>query len=268
MNETEAQIVEFKPSEVAVIRRKATDVAGACREIVMKTASALQGRKYVRVEGWQSIAAMFGATPSIELVESVEGGVRAVARIDLPDGRQVRAEGFVGDDEKTWSGRPMYARRAMAQTRAISRVCRSAFAFVVVLIDENLSTTPAEEMDGVDSGAVIEAPPKGVEGLRARVAAATNSTQPPAPARSPPRQRRLDVEQAANSSAPATHDRSFAFGFGRDKGVPLSSLAVGSLKWYRQCLENELADATKAQYHEKTRGQLAAVVAEEQYRQG
>jgi hypothetical protein len=34
----------------------------------------------------------------------------------------------------------------MAQTRAISRVCRSAFAFVVVLIDSDLSTTPAEEI--------------------------------------------------------------------------------------------------------------------------
>jgi hypothetical protein len=34
----------------------------------------------------------------------------------------------------------------MAQTRAISRVCRSAFAHVVVLIDKELSTTPAEEV--------------------------------------------------------------------------------------------------------------------------
>jgi RNase H-fold protein (predicted Holliday junction resolvase) len=35
----------------------------------------------------------------------------------------------------------------MAQTRAISRVCRSAFAHCVVLIDADLSTTPAEEAD-------------------------------------------------------------------------------------------------------------------------
>ena len=77
------------------------------------------------------------------------------------------AEGFVGEDEPTWYGgmkqvkdktsqtgyamrefppRQMYAIRAMAQTRAISRVCRSAFAHVVVLIDTNLSTTPAEEI--------------------------------------------------------------------------------------------------------------------------
>jgi hypothetical protein len=34
----------------------------------------------------------------------------------------------------------------MAQTRAISRACRSAFAHVVVMMDAGLSTTPAEEV--------------------------------------------------------------------------------------------------------------------------
>ena len=34
----------------------------------------------------------------------------------------------------------------MAQTRAISRACRSAFAHVVVMMNAGLSTTPAEEV--------------------------------------------------------------------------------------------------------------------------
>ena len=69
------------------------------------------------------------------------------------------AEGFVGDDEPMWKKRPMYARRAMAQTRASSRVCRSAFAHVVVLIDKDLGTTPAEEMQGVvDNGGSVDGP--------------------------------------------------------------------------------------------------------------
>jgi hypothetical protein len=40
----------------------------------------------------------------------------------------------------------------MAQTRAISRACRSAFAHVVVMMNAGLSTTPAEEVpyDGFD----------------------------------------------------------------------------------------------------------------------
>jgi hypothetical protein len=56
------------------------------------------------------------------------------------------AEGFLGDDEPMWANRPTYAKRAMVQTRSISRACRSAFAHIVVLIDSKLSTTPAEEI--------------------------------------------------------------------------------------------------------------------------
>jgi hypothetical protein len=56
------------------------------------------------------------------------------------------AEGFVGDDERTWAKRDEFAKRAMAQTRAISRACRSAFAFIVTYMDAGLETTPAEEV--------------------------------------------------------------------------------------------------------------------------
>lgn len=131
------------------LMRRATDVAGVSKEIVMKTALTIQGRKYVRVEGWQAIAVAHGCAASSKDVERVEGGYRAIGEIRrMADGMVIAtAEGFVGDDEaKTWAMRPEYAKRAMAQTRAISRACRSAFAHVVVLIDSNLSTTPAEEV--------------------------------------------------------------------------------------------------------------------------
>jgi hypothetical protein len=136
--------------------RQATDVAGVCREIVLKTAMEIQRRKYVKVEGWQSIATAHGCTASARDVERIEGGVRAIGEIRrMSDGVVIAtAEGFVGEDEPTWFGggpkslpkRPDYAIRAMCQTRAISRACRTAFAHVVVLIDSNLSTTPAEEV--------------------------------------------------------------------------------------------------------------------------
>lgn len=149
--------------------RQATDVAGVCGEIVKKTAIRIQGKQYVRVEGWQSIATAYGCVAGARDVQRVTGGVSAIGELrKISDGTLVgQAEGFVGEDEATWFGgerevrdktspsgfvkrtlppRPMYAIRAMAQTRAISRVCRSAFAHVVVLIDQNLSTTPAEEI--------------------------------------------------------------------------------------------------------------------------
>ena len=144
---------------------QATDVAGVCKEIVMTTAMTIQGRKYVKVEGWQSIAAAYGCVASSKNVQKVDGGISATGEVHrISDGALIAtAEGFVGEDEATWFGgtvmsygkekvlpkRPDYAIRAMAQTRAISRVCRSAFAFVVVMIDSKLSTTPAEEMMGI-----------------------------------------------------------------------------------------------------------------------
>jgi hypothetical protein len=129
--------------------RQATDVAGVCRQIVLKTSSNISGRQYVRCEGWMAIATAHGCVASSRDVRKIEGGWTAIGEIRrISDGALLsQAEGFVGLDEtKTWAQRPEYACRAMAQTRAISRACRAAFAHVVVLIDENLSTTPAEEV--------------------------------------------------------------------------------------------------------------------------
>jgi hypothetical protein len=146
--------------------RQSTDAAHMCGAIVKQTASNIQGRKYVSVEGWQAIAIAHGCAAGSRDVQKVEGGVRAIGEVRRMDDGQLiaTAEGFVGEDEPTWYGgknkwgkeqpkRPDYAIRAMAQTRAISRACRSAFAHVVVMIDAGLSTTPAEE---VPDGGFIE----------------------------------------------------------------------------------------------------------------
>ena len=154
------EIVTYdQASTPAALMHQATDVAGVCAEIVKRTARHIQGRKYVQVEGWQSIAATYGCIASSTKVEKVEGGTKAVGELRrISDGALLAtAEGFVGEDEPTWYGgelrgkvlpkRADFAIRAMAQTRAISRVCRTAFAFVVVMIDSKLGTTPAEEME-------------------------------------------------------------------------------------------------------------------------
>ena len=128
--------------------KRSTDVAGACKEIVTRTSIKIQNRKYVPVEGWMAIATAHGCNLSATDVKQIDGGISArgiVRRIS--DGVILgEAEGFVGDDEKTWANRPLFARRAMAQTRSMSRAARSVFAHVVVLMDAGLETTPAEEM--------------------------------------------------------------------------------------------------------------------------
>lgn len=159
--------------------RMSTDAAGACGEIVKRTAKPIQGRKFVSVEGWQAIAIAHGCAASALGVERVDGGVRAVGEVRrMSDGQLIaQGEGFVGEDEAVWFGgtvkdkwgktkthekRADYAIRAMAQTRAISRACRSAFAHVVVMIDADLSTTPAEEVPegGFDNANLVDVTPQ------------------------------------------------------------------------------------------------------------
>lgn len=140
--------IVLKQPNAAELMRQATDVAGVSREIVLKTACNIKGKKYVKVEGWQAIAGANGCVLSARSVERTDTGFRAIGEVRRIDNGAVigTAEGFVGNDEKTWGARDEYAKRAMAQTRAMSRAGRSAFAFIVVMIDENLSTTPAEEI--------------------------------------------------------------------------------------------------------------------------
>ena len=163
--------VSAQPSNVEVFRQS-TDAANLCKDIVVATAKKIGDRNYVPVEGWQAIALAHGCVGSSRDVENVPGGVRAIGQVRrMADGQIIaEAEGFVGQDEAVWFGgeaegwkwgekrgervraivnhpkRADYAIRAMAQTRAISRACRAAFAHVVVMMNAGLSTTPAEEV--------------------------------------------------------------------------------------------------------------------------
>lgn len=161
-----------KPKDIL---RKATDVAWVCKAVVSGLAKDIQGKKYVPVEGWCTIATAYGCVPSIREVVEEDRGIRAVADLIRANGTVVAtAEGYVGLDEPTWSNRPMYARRAMAQTRAISRVCRTAFAFVVTLMDAGLQTTPAEE---IPSGGGSE--PVTIDATPRPIASVADGTSPP-----------------------------------------------------------------------------------------
>jgi hypothetical protein len=143
-------VVSAEQEAPAGVMTRGAAVAAACRQIVLSTTMDLRGKKYIRAEGWQALAAANGLSPRISMVEEMTNGdIRAVCDlIRLSDGETVASsEGFVGTDEPMWQNRPRYARRGMAQTRATSRACRSALAWIVPLLDADLSTTPAEEME-------------------------------------------------------------------------------------------------------------------------
>jgi hypothetical protein len=225
MNENQNQLAVTN-NGVATHIRQATDVAGACREIVMKTAQQIGrgDKKYVRVEGWQSIAVAHGCVASARDVERVEDGYRCIGEVKRMDNGQVisQAEGFLGDDEEMWSKRPVYARRAMVQTRAISRACRSAFAHVVVLIDSGLSTTPAEEV-----------PHGGFEDI--------NTDKYEAPAKEAVK----IVTEVTNQKS--TEERDIVLKFGKWKGVSVRQIArsedgLNYLEWLAKQPLKEAAD--------------------------
>ena len=144
------QLATVDPKE---LYRISTDVAGLCKDAVVKTSIKISGKSYIKVEGWQTIAAAHGCLAEIESVtegeiEGVNGLICWSKLIRISDQAVLsRAAAFLGDDESQEGilGKK-YARYAKVQTRAISRVCSNAFRFVVVLMNAGLETTPAEEM--------------------------------------------------------------------------------------------------------------------------
>jgi hypothetical protein len=229
MSETALALLE-KPTEEtpSALMRRATDVAGVCKEIVMRTAMELQGKKYVKVEGWMSIAAAYGCVPSIREVCEEPQGIRAVAELKRHDGVVLAtAEGFVGLDEPRWANQPLYARRGMAQTRAISRVCRSVFAFCVVLIDENLQTTPAEEIPhGVSASDVVDV-----------------------------------VAKPVTARAVGVRDASTKIPYGKSKGKHLCDASDEDISWLLGAAKKSV-DANDPKWHAKNVKWLEAVQAE------
>lgn len=264
---------------VGVLMRRATDVAGVCREIVTKTAMNIGGRKHVKVEGWEAIAVAYGCIASSGDVETVGasengvGGFKAVGSLKrVSDGVVLAtAEGFVGEDEPVWCGgidgagkkhprRPEYARRAMAQTRAISRVCRQAFSFVVVMIDEKLSTTPAEEVDSTNdaeqSKAVAAAPPKGAAELKARM----NSRPSPPVMEATPFMADPQTGEVARPFAPAE------LRFGSSKGKTSEQIDDRSVDWYLKVFTESAEDPAKAAFRDSNLANAETLHREREWR--
>jgi len=250
---SETQIIQHGngTNGVAAHIRQATDVAGACREIVKATAQRIGQKDYVRVEGWQSIAVAHGCVASARDVERVEDGWRCIGEVRRMDTGQViaTAEGFLGDDEEMWAKRPTYAKRAMCQTRAISRACRSAFAHVVVLIDRNLSTTPAEEV-----------PFGGFEEKQLN----TNKYEEPSPAEV----KEITAQLVAEKKSPDSEIKDMTVGFGKYKGQTVRQIARSSegFSWLMWLSEQPLKNAPDGQPYKKDvalRAVIKAVIEED-----
>ena len=154
-------LVKVEAPELAMERphpreiiRQATEEANVLAEVIegQKLFTVIQGKRYVRVEDWTTLATLRGCLPREVAVHEMPEG-RYVAEVELirmSDGMILtRASAECGGDgDNIWRGRPANARRSMAITRATGKACRIAFAWVLSLAGR-YETTPAEEMDFV-----------------------------------------------------------------------------------------------------------------------
>lgn len=139
------------PTPAAYIKQ-ASAMSKALADVIdkQKLYANIQGKKYVVVEGWTTLAGMMGVVPYEESnIRMPDGGYEATVSLRrASDGTiitQASAEcGTEGDGP--WLNRADFAKRSMAATRATSKACRLAFSWVMQLA--GYMATPAEEMLG------------------------------------------------------------------------------------------------------------------------
>ena len=146
--------------------KAATEEANVLAEVIESRSlfTNIQGRRYVRVEGWTTLATLRGCLPREVAVHEMPEG-RYVAEVELirmSDGMVLTKASAEcgGDGDNIWKNRPANARRSMAITRATGKACRIAFSWVMSLA--GYEVTPAEEMDhiGAQPEARREAAPR------------------------------------------------------------------------------------------------------------
>lgn len=152
----------LRAADASELLSRAEAIATTLARVVQTRGLALDinGKAYVRCEGWTTLAAMLGVTPhEVEVVERPEGVFTATVELRrLGDGMPVaRASAECGAPDETWGSRPRYARRSMALTRATAKACRLAFSWIMVLA--GYEPTPAEEVEpSTESGKIVVVP--------------------------------------------------------------------------------------------------------------
>jgi len=145
---------------------QATAVATELAKIIddQKLFNKIGPNRYVKVDGWTTLGAMLGVSPverEVHLHE-FEDHIEYEASVDLvraSDGVRIGgASALCSSEEQNWTGKPKYAVRSMAITRATGKAFRLSFSWIMVLA--GYSPTPLEEMDGVIDGNFKEDKPK------------------------------------------------------------------------------------------------------------
>lgn len=120
--------------------------------ILREHAVPMRGKQYVTVAGVTLIAATFGYHVREVRARRIDvdgvGAWEATSEIvRASDGMVVgRGSAICMDDEKGWSDRPHFARRAMASTRSAGRALRLFFGHALTMLGDDVATVTREEM--------------------------------------------------------------------------------------------------------------------------
>jgi len=150
--------LEVAPEKVV---ERASKIATELAKVILdrKLFSQISGKRYVRVEGWNTLGALLGVLPREREVKEVEGGYEAyVDLVRVTDGVVIGgASAICTSDEGNWSDRDAYAVRSMAITRATGKAFRLGFSWIMKLA--GYEVTPAEEIVEANFRTVDEQPP-------------------------------------------------------------------------------------------------------------
>lgn len=166
MNESQEIEVYREPAQTSAVVLWGTDeprgmtarmtaVADAMAEAVRARGMAQQidGREYVRAEGWALVGAMVGIFPRTASLDEIREdgalvGFRATTELVSRDGSVVGgAVALCTRDERMWANRDWNQIASMAQTRANAKAYRQSLGFIMPMA--GYAPTPAEEMDGI-----------------------------------------------------------------------------------------------------------------------
>lgn len=137
----------LQASSPAALVAGAAEMAKELAQVIdkQKLFTVIQGKKFVGVEGWTTLATMLGVTAREVKTSEKDGIYTAIVElVRMSDGACISRASAECGDEKPWNTRPRYARRSMAQTRATGKACRLAFSWIMSLA--GYEVTPAEEM--------------------------------------------------------------------------------------------------------------------------
>jgi hypothetical protein len=136
-------------------------IATVLRDVIKKQNLAvnIQGRHYVKVDGWAAMGSLLGFLPrEVSVVELPDGSYEAKVELySVKTGKVVgQGSALCGIDEKRWGGADRYARRSMAITRATGKAYRLGLSWVVAMA--GYESTPYEEMPREMEEATYEPP--------------------------------------------------------------------------------------------------------------